>query len=120
MEIKRLTPATRMVYRALIRKGAGWLPGMAKEYDVDEDTMWSVYLDYAMMSARVTLNGAVDFKLSATGDKATTIEKQFRAYLNTGNADMVWQLEKQIKEMDKPADPDLAPDFDKEKASPEA
>jgi hypothetical protein len=104
-----------MMYRAMIGKARAWIEEMASEYGLSDDlnTMWSAYLDYAMMSVRVSgLNGKADFKLASIKDTPDDVRAKFEAYMQTKTPAIVWDIEQQIEAMDAPANPDNAPDFD--------
>lgn len=111
MTFKPYTPAIRMQRTAILRKAAAWYDEVGQEFGVTQDEIYLALLDFASLSLR--MNGQkpkVDFQWVKSTDDSETIRAKFVAYLNTATTDPVWELERDMREFDTPADPDTAPE----------
>ena len=113
VEIKPWTPITKQRYQVLKQFAFLWYEDVAKKHEVLPEIMETVFINYAIVSSRVSgVNGAFGFQLATGLDSSDETRKKFEAYLMTTDVNAIDGFLDKIREMDKPHDPDLVPDLE--------
>jgi hypothetical protein len=114
MEIKRRTPRTDLVLSGILVKMGELLKPLAEELGAPEYSVDEALTAFARISVRASFDKDVDFDLIQPGDGVEQIRAKFSAYLDTQHMGAVQAALLAIHEMDRPVNPDTAPELEGE------